>query len=135
MKPGSLRNATICAILPDVARRKVGAVLPIEVAILETALALRRSGIDAFHGFLLAKTMRDREGARVLIAHGTLYRALRRMEAAGWLESEWEEPAAAQHEGRPRRRLYRVTTSGRLALAAGAAPAPIRSPRVIEGLT
>ena len=53
-----------------------------------------------------------------LTAHGTLYKALGRLEKAGLLESEWEDAAAAEDEGRPRRRLYSVTGAGALALAA-----------------
>jgi PadR family transcriptional regulator, regulatory protein PadR len=45
------------------------------------------------------------------IASGTLYPILLRFEAAGWLISRWEsiDPSVA---GRPRRRLYRVTSTG-----------------------
>jgi PadR family transcriptional regulator, regulatory protein PadR len=45
------------------------------------------------------------------IASGTLYPILLRLEAAGWFVSKWEsiDPASA---GRPRRRLYRLTSTG-----------------------
>ena len=45
------------------------------------------------------------------IASGTLYPILLRLEAAGWFVSQWEmiDPSLA---GRPRRRLYRLTSSG-----------------------
>jgi PadR family transcriptional regulator PadR len=86
--------------------------LPIEVSILEAGLRLRAEGRDRFHGFLVAKEMRDSDAARRLTAHGTLYKALDRMERAGLLESEWEDPSIAADEGRPRRRLYRVTGVG-----------------------
>lgn len=48
---------------------------------------------------------------RCSIASGTLYPILLRLEAAGWFESQWEsiDPSVA---GRPRRRLYRLTSSG-----------------------
>ena len=45
------------------------------------------------------------------IRSATVYRALARLEAAGWVSSAWEEVDPA-HEGRPRRRLYRLTSSG-----------------------
>lgn len=45
------------------------------------------------------------------VGSGTLYPALRRLEALGWLTSRWEEPAP-EDEGRPRRRLYSVTGAG-----------------------
>lgn len=98
-------------------RRKRGAVLPIETAILAAAVELSSAGVTRFHGFELAKHLRDAEGAKLLTAHGTLYKALARMERAGWLASEWEDADLAAAEGRPRRRLYDVTASGRAALA------------------
>jgi PadR family transcriptional regulator, regulatory protein PadR len=45
------------------------------------------------------------------IASGTLYPILLRLESAGWFVSRWEsiDPSIA---GRPRRRLYRLTSTG-----------------------
>lgn len=45
------------------------------------------------------------------LASGTLYPILLRLESAGWLASRWEsvDPSEA---GRPRRRLYRITSGG-----------------------
>lgn len=74
-------------------------------------------GAPYFHGFLIAREIKDREDARLLTAHGTLYKALDRMAKAGLLESEWEDPDVAAAAGRPRRRLYRVTAAGQSALA------------------
>jgi DNA-binding PadR family transcriptional regulator len=97
-------------------RRKEGALVPLEVSILEAALALRRRGRLEAHGFLLAKELRDQRHARRLTAYGTLYKALDRLERAGFVESRWEDPLIAAGEGRPRRRLYRVTLVGEQAL-------------------
>jgi DNA-binding PadR family transcriptional regulator len=47
---------------------------------------------------------------------GTVYPALRRLEAAEMVESEWEEGAVAQERGRPARKYYRLTEPGRVAL-------------------
>ncbi|MDQ3894944.1 MAG: PadR family transcriptional regulator [Actinomycetota bacterium] len=55
--------------------------------------------------------MREASGARSLTAHGTLYKALGRLEESGLLTSRWEDAAAAA-EGRPRRRLYELTGEG-----------------------
>ena len=90
--------------------RKPGTLLPIEAEILTTAAALRRAGQEAFHGFGLAQAMREQRGSRSLTAHGTLYKALGRLEDLGLLSSSWEDAAAA--EGRPRRRLYELTGLG-----------------------
>ena len=106
-------------------RRKEGALLPIEVAILESGIDLRDRGAPSFHGFLIARRIRDRDEARRLTAHGTLYKALERLERAGMLTSRWEDPDVAMAEGRPRRRLYEVTGLGeRAAAAARVAPRP-----------
>ena len=98
-------------------RRKPGAIVPLEAFILEAALDLRIRGVDAAHGYLLAKEMRDRAAARLLTAYGTLYKALDRLEKAGLLESFWEDPQLAADDHRPRRRFYRVTMAGETALA------------------
>jgi PadR family transcriptional regulator PadR len=45
------------------------------------------------------------------LASGTLYPILLRLEAAGWFSSRWEA-VDPSHVGRPRRRLYRLTSSG-----------------------
>jgi PadR family transcriptional regulator, regulatory protein PadR len=90
--------------------RRPGTLLPIETAILGTILTLHRAGTGSVHGFALAQAMRAESGARRLTAHGTLYKALGRLESAGLLTSEWEDATAAL--GRPRRRLYRLTGEG-----------------------
>jgi PadR family transcriptional regulator PadR len=48
---------------------------------------------------------------RCSIASGTMYPILLRLESAGWFVSQWEsiDPASA---GRPRCRLYRLTSTG-----------------------
>jgi PadR family transcriptional regulator, regulatory protein PadR len=43
---------------------------------------------------------------------GTLHPILARLEQAGWVESHWEEPAAHEDQGRPRRRYYQFTPGG-----------------------
>jgi PadR family transcriptional regulator PadR len=98
-------------------RRKEGSLVPLEVSILEAALELRSRGIGEAHGFLLAKHIRDGRQARRLTAYGTLYKALDRLERAGYLASRWEDPQSAADDGRPRRRHYRITMSGEAAHA------------------
>jgi PadR family transcriptional regulator, regulatory protein PadR len=111
-------------------RRKPGALLPLETEILEAALSMLRSGRATFHGFGLAQTMRQQNGSRSLTAHGTLYKALSRLEEFGLLTSRWEDAPAAV-EGRPRRRLYELTGEGaRVAERARAEKAVAPLPRV-----
>ena len=93
------------------------ALLPLEAAILEAGIDLRRHGVRAFHGFQIAKEIQGLTGSRLLTAYGTLYKALGRMEKAGLLESRWEDPLIAAAEERPRRRFYHVTAAGSEAFA------------------
>ncbi len=64
---------------------------------------------------LLNRPQEDIYGLEVVrsanLASGTVYPVLARLERAGWLTSEWErvDPAVV---GRPRRRVYRLTTLG-----------------------
>src|SRR5262245_42687720 len=44
---------------------------------------------------------------------GTVYPVLRRLEAGGLVESAWEEDVSSRKAGRPRRRYYQLTRSGR----------------------
>jgi PadR family transcriptional regulator, regulatory protein PadR len=90
-------------------RRKRGSLVPLETAICVAAAALRRRGINEFHGYELAKQLADVSDRRLLTAYGTLYRALGRLEAMGLLESRREDPAVAAKENRPGRRLYTLT--------------------------
>jgi len=90
-------------------KRKPGTLLPIEVSILEAAAQLRQLGIGEFHGFQIAKKIKDRKGARLLTGYGTLYRALERLEKQGFLSSYWEDPLTAADQNRPRRRFYKLT--------------------------
>jgi PadR family transcriptional regulator, regulatory protein PadR len=113
-------------------RRKPGTLVPLETEILAAALMLRRSGTGAFHGFGLAHELREHSGSRALTGHGTLYKALGRLEDFGLLTSHWEDATAV--ERRPRRRLYELTAQGeRLARQASAGadqPAASRPARI-----
>jgi PadR family transcriptional regulator PadR len=113
-------------------RRKPGTLVPLENEILAVALSKLRSGEATFHGFGLAQTMREHSASRALTGHGTLYKALSRLEEFGLLVSRWEDAEAA--EGRPRRRLYALTGEGarvaERALAGTDQPAAGRSPRI-----
>ena len=116
-------------------RRKPGTLIPIERSLLAAALELAAVGQAEFHGYAIAKLMRDREGARRLTAHGTLYRALERLEDGGLVEGRWEDPLIAADEGRPRRRLYRVTALGEQTAADAAAEHIAGTRRLETGMT
>jgi DNA-binding PadR family transcriptional regulator len=118
-----------------VPRRKAGELIAIEVDILVEALRLTTDGHLSFHGFAMAKELRDGRQSQGLIAHGTLYKALARLETAGLLESTLEDPDIAADEGRPRRRLYSITGPGRLSAAKAIdAQASSEQPRWYPGI-
>ena len=98
-------------------RRKPGTLVPLEQALCLAAVALRRRGLETFHGFLIAKEIQDAGDTRLLTAYGTLYRALGRLEQMGLVTSVWEDAQLGADEGRPRRRLYSITEAGLKAAA------------------
>ncbi len=63
------------------------------------------------HGYAIIESLRLRSSGAFDLAEGTIYPALHRLERGGLLASRW-----AEHEGR-KRRVYRLTRSGRTALA------------------
>ena len=93
-------------------RRKPGQLIPIEISICEAAWALARRGAAEFHGYQLAKHLRQASDSRLLTAYGTLYRALSRLEGMGLLTSRWEDPEIPARENRPGRRFYSLTGEG-----------------------
>lgn len=82
---------------------------------LEIGCARAGTEVEWFYGFALATDLEGADGSRRLLGHGTLYKALERLERDGYLESRWEhgDPRAL---GRPRRREYRVTSIASQAL-------------------
>src|SRR4051812_25426696 len=64
---------------------------------------------------LLADPTREMYGVEIgdiaELPSGTVHPILARLEAAGWLESRWEEIDVRQ-AGRPARRYYRLTSEG-----------------------
>jgi DNA-binding PadR family transcriptional regulator len=93
-------------------RRRTGELLPVELAILACGAEQAAAAEPEFHGFAIAKRIRDHTGARRLTAHGTLYKALGRLERSALLTSRWEDAEEAAAAGRPRRRLYHLTQKG-----------------------
>jgi PadR family transcriptional regulator, regulatory protein PadR len=113
-------------------RRKPGALVPLESAILRAAADLQRGQAKEFHGYQIAKHVADVSDNRLLTAHGTLYRALGRLEAMGLLESRWEDPHIAAADSRPLRRLYRLTTAGAAAVSEPTVPEPRRKTKTLR---
>ncbi len=110
-------------------RRKAGALVPLELAICTAAVELRGQGTEEFHGYLIAKEIKEHADNRLLTAYGTLYRALGRLESMGLLTSRWEDAMIAADENRPRRRLYALTPAGEEAVADAAKAAAAKGAR------
>lgn len=110
-------------------RRKPGALVPLELAICETAAALRHRGVTEFHGYQIAKALAHAADVRSLTAYGTLYRALGRLEKMGLLRSRWEDPEIPARENRPGRRLYSLTGLGDAAVEKARREVAARAPR------
>ena len=97
------------------------------IAVLQALADGSRYGFDVL----------DRTG----LPSGTVYPALASLERRSHVKSRWEKDDLARDEGRPRRRYYTVTTTGRTALAAalerlnamGLTSAPMPQPNPVEG--
>lgn len=67
---------------------------------------------EEMHGFAILDWIHTRTQEALQVEDGALYHALHRMADRGWLESDW----GVSEKGR-RARYYRLTPSGRQALA------------------
>jgi PadR family transcriptional regulator PadR len=67
---------------------------------------------EPLHGYAIMEALQQRSGGALDVPTGTLYPALRRLERAGYLRSQWGTVS-----GR-RRRTYRLTAAGQRALDA-----------------
>jgi transcriptional regulator len=74
------------------------------------SLVLATVAEDPAHGYVILQRLRQRSNGAFELAEGTLYPALHRLERDGLLSSAWSI------EGGRRRRVYRLTRSGRAAL-------------------
>lgn len=74
-----------------------------------TTLVLHAIAGGVRYGFDIA----DRTGLQT----GTVYPALRRLDALGFVRSNWESGRTARREQRPPRRYYEITPAGTAALA------------------
>jgi PadR family transcriptional regulator, regulatory protein PadR len=71
-------------------------------------LVLRVLGAGEQHGWGIAQRLAVLSKDALQLQEGTLYPALYRMEAKGWIEAEW-----AQTENNRRAKYYRLTKVGR----------------------
>jgi PadR family transcriptional regulator PadR len=78
-------------------------------------LILRTLELGPNHGFAIALSIRQRSNAKLLVEEGSLYPALHRLEARGWIAARW-----GLSENNRRARFYALTRTGRKQLAAEA---------------
>lgn len=78
-------------------------------------LILRTLELGPNHGFAIALSIRRRSNAKLLVEEGSLYPALHRLEARGWIAATW-----GLSENNRRARFYDLTRLGRKQLAAEA---------------
>ena len=79
-------------------------------------LVLKTLQTGRLHGYAIAVRLEELSHEVLQVEEGSLYPALYRMEAKGWLASEW----AVTETGR-RARFYKLTRKGRAQLEAEAA--------------
>lgn len=73
-------------------------------------------GTDAKHGYAIMQDIAERSGGRIRILPGTLYATIKKMLAEGLIEEVDAPKSAASDDAR--RRYYRVTKAGKLAVQA-----------------
>ena len=78
-------------------------------------LILRTLGLGRQHGQGIARAIQEQSGDELIVDHGSLYPALQRLEARGWIAAEW-----GTSDSNRRARFYTLTRAGRAQLAAEA---------------
>jgi PadR family transcriptional regulator, regulatory protein PadR len=76
-------------------------------------LILRRLVFGPEHGQGIARAIQQQSEDVLLVDHGSLYPALQRLEAQGWITADW-----GTSENNRRARYYTLTKAGRKQLAA-----------------
>src|SRR5262249_52982377 len=74
-------------------------------------LILRTLLVSAQHGQGIARVIQQQSNDVLLVDHGTLYPALQRLEARGWIKAQW-----GTSENNRRARFYELTKAGRAQL-------------------
>lgn len=80
---------------------------PLSVPVYQVLLSLSDR---VLHGYAILKDIRERTAGEVILAAGTLYAAIGRLDEQGWIE-EVRQPSDAGG-GDPRRRYFRITADG-----------------------
>jgi PadR family transcriptional regulator PadR len=92
-------------------RKKTSATDEERIALLQGTLdllILRTLVFGAQHGQGIARAIQDQSDRALIVDHGSLYPALQRLEARGWIEAEW---GTSNHNRKAR--FYELTKAGR----------------------
>lgn len=89
--------------------RRTSALLPGTLDLL----VLRTLQLGPLHGHGIVKHIQQASDEVLLVDHGSLYPALRRLEKSGYLSSSWESTPRGREM-----RFYRLTAKGKKQLAA-----------------
>jgi PadR family transcriptional regulator, regulatory protein PadR len=71
-------------------------------------LVLRTLILSPLHGYGISKAIRANSNEALAIEFGSLYPALKRLEAKGWVSAKWEVS-----ENNRKAKYYRLTVAGR----------------------
>lgn len=71
-------------------------------------LILKTLSWTPMHGYGISQWIRERTDGALAVEDAALYQALHRLEAKGWVESEW-----GTSETNRRAKFYRITRDGR----------------------
>ena len=80
---------------------------------LEMLILKTLKGLGPMHGYALAKSIQQTSEEILRVEEGSLYPALQRMLAKGWVTAEWMQAGPKR-----RNRVYRLTLEGRKQLQA-----------------
>ena len=86
---------------------------PLSPVVVQIMIAL---GAGERHGYAIMQEVEESTGGKVVLAPGTLYRAIKRMLDTGLIVEVSDRPVAAGDD--ERRRYYRLTGAGHRAAAA-----------------
>ena len=76
-------------------------------------LVLRTLLFGPCHGHAIAKSIQRTSGEALLVDHGSLYPALHRLEAKGWVSSKWDKAPGKNRDVN----YYLLTPAGKKQLA------------------
>ena len=84
---------------------------PTEAEVLQGTLdmlILKVVALRPIHGYAIVQRLRHISNGALMVRQGSLYPALYRLEARGWLKASWKQTESGRQA-----KFYRLTTEGR----------------------